>query len=29
MVKLNSNSARVDEIRDVRKAEKLLKKRLK
>ena len=27
MVKLNSNSVAVDEIRDVKKAEKLLKKR--
>ena len=29
MVKLNSNSVAVDEMRDVKKAEKLLKKRLK
>ena len=27
MVKLNSNSVAVDEIRDVKKAEKLLKKK--
>ena len=29
MVKLNSNSVAVDEIRDVKKAEKLLKKKIK
>ena len=29
MIKLNSNSIAVDEISDVKKAEKLLKKKLK
>ena len=29
MVKLNSNSVAVDEIKDVKKAEKILKKKLK
>jgi len=29
MVRLNSNSIAVDEIKDVAKAEKLIKKRLK